>query len=199
MPQLLPDQSFYPSPSMAMKAAPETLAYVALLNPDPDRQRRAGRARRGSGLAWLRRPDRARRHAGRRRRVASLRMERLQLVSLPVLAASAHEAALPGGSRHALVAHSHPGYAARSARPAAGEGHRRRRGDRGKPATAVRTRRTAVPMASTSTRSETARATAPVESSSSIRRHSRSRAPGNAIAGRSTSPMTSGGISVMTR
>ena len=33
--QLLPDQSFYPSPTMAMKAAPETLAYVALLNPDP--------------------------------------------------------------------------------------------------------------------------------------------------------------------
>jgi len=35
MPKLLPDQSFYPSPSMAMKAAPETLAYVALLNPNP--------------------------------------------------------------------------------------------------------------------------------------------------------------------
>src|SRR5262245_2762874 len=33
--QLLPDKSFYPSPTMAMKAAPETLAYVALLNPDP--------------------------------------------------------------------------------------------------------------------------------------------------------------------
>ena len=33
--KLLPDQSFYPSPGMAMKAAPETLAYVALLNPDP--------------------------------------------------------------------------------------------------------------------------------------------------------------------
>jgi selenium-binding protein 1 len=35
MPKLLPDQSFYPSPVMAMQAAPERLAYVALLNPDP--------------------------------------------------------------------------------------------------------------------------------------------------------------------
>jgi len=37
MPQLLPDQSFYPSPSMAMQAAPERLAYVAMLNPDTTR------------------------------------------------------------------------------------------------------------------------------------------------------------------
>ena len=29
-----PDQSFYPSPRMAMKAAPETLAYVAAFDPD---------------------------------------------------------------------------------------------------------------------------------------------------------------------
>ena len=35
MPQLLPDKTFYPSPEMAMQAAPEKLAYVALLNPDP--------------------------------------------------------------------------------------------------------------------------------------------------------------------
>ena len=35
MPKLLPDQSFYPSPAMAMQAPVETLAYVALLNPDP--------------------------------------------------------------------------------------------------------------------------------------------------------------------
>jgi selenium-binding protein 1 len=32
---LLPDQSFYPSPTQAMRAPVETLAYVALLNPDP--------------------------------------------------------------------------------------------------------------------------------------------------------------------
>ena len=35
MPKLLPDQSFYPSPTMAMQAPAETYAYVALLNPDP--------------------------------------------------------------------------------------------------------------------------------------------------------------------
>jgi selenium-binding protein 1 len=35
MPQLLPDQTFYPSPTMAMQAAPEKFGYVALLNPDP--------------------------------------------------------------------------------------------------------------------------------------------------------------------
>jgi selenium-binding protein 1 len=35
MPQLLPDQTFYPSPTMAMTAPPETIAYMAVLNPDP--------------------------------------------------------------------------------------------------------------------------------------------------------------------
>ena len=35
MPKLLPDQSFYPSLTTAMQAPAETLAYVALLNPDP--------------------------------------------------------------------------------------------------------------------------------------------------------------------
>lgn len=29
---LTPDPTFYPSPGMAMKAAPEHIAYVALLN-----------------------------------------------------------------------------------------------------------------------------------------------------------------------
>jgi len=37
MPKLLPDQSFYPSPAMAMLAPPETLAYVALLKNDTAR------------------------------------------------------------------------------------------------------------------------------------------------------------------
>ena len=35
MPRLTPDQSFYPSPGMAMAAAPEKLAYVAMLNSNP--------------------------------------------------------------------------------------------------------------------------------------------------------------------
>jgi selenium-binding protein 1 len=34
MPRMTPDQSFYPSPKMAMAAEPEKLAYVAMLNPD---------------------------------------------------------------------------------------------------------------------------------------------------------------------
>jgi selenium-binding protein 1 len=33
MAKLMPDTTFYPSPSMAMQAPPETLAYVAMLNP----------------------------------------------------------------------------------------------------------------------------------------------------------------------
>src|SRR5437899_12848225 len=37
MPQWIPDQSFYPSPRLAMEAAPEKFAYVALLNSRDDR------------------------------------------------------------------------------------------------------------------------------------------------------------------
>jgi methanethiol oxidase len=37
MPRLTPDQSFYPSPRLAMAAAAEKLAYVAMLNPDPQK------------------------------------------------------------------------------------------------------------------------------------------------------------------
>ena len=33
MARMIPDQTFYPSPAMAMSAPPETLAYVAMLNP----------------------------------------------------------------------------------------------------------------------------------------------------------------------
>src|SRR5262249_53155122 len=33
MPQWIPDQSFYPSPKMAMQASPERIAYVSMLNP----------------------------------------------------------------------------------------------------------------------------------------------------------------------
>ena len=36
MAQLRPDQTFYPSPRMAMQATPEKLAYVAMLNPRTD-------------------------------------------------------------------------------------------------------------------------------------------------------------------
>src|SRR5437879_689622 len=33
MARIIPDQTFYPSPAMAISAPPETLAYVAMLNP----------------------------------------------------------------------------------------------------------------------------------------------------------------------
>ena len=33
MARMVPDQTFYPSPAMAISAPPETLAYVAMLNP----------------------------------------------------------------------------------------------------------------------------------------------------------------------
>ena len=33
MPQWRPDQTFYPSPKMAMQASPETTAFVAMLDP----------------------------------------------------------------------------------------------------------------------------------------------------------------------
>src|SRR5262245_7451911 len=38
MPRLTPDQSFYPSPRLAMAAPAEKLAYVAMLNPDPEKR-----------------------------------------------------------------------------------------------------------------------------------------------------------------
>src|SRR5438094_2073128 len=34
MARMIPDTTFYPSPAMAMKAPPEAIAYVAVLNPD---------------------------------------------------------------------------------------------------------------------------------------------------------------------
>ena len=106
MPKLLPDQSFYPSPTMAMQAPAETLAYVALLNPTrPPTTPCAGRRSR---IAGIRRSDRACRHARRRRRAASLRLERVQLVFVPELAAPAYAAALSRGARHAIVANPHP-------------------------------------------------------------------------------------------
>jgi selenium-binding protein 1 len=33
MPLLKPDPTFYPSPTMAMQSPPETVAYVALIQP----------------------------------------------------------------------------------------------------------------------------------------------------------------------
>ena len=48
------DPSFYPSPRMAMKAAPETLAYVATF--DPDRKTLSGTEEL---VRFIARPERA--------------------------------------------------------------------------------------------------------------------------------------------
>ena len=116
MPKLLPDQTFYPSPTMAMQAPAETTRLRGAA------QSRPGRAATPSP-SWTSIPRRARygaqivarRHARRRRRAAPLRLERVQLVPVPVLAAPAHGAALPRRAGHALVAHPHPRHRARSA------------------------------------------------------------------------------------
>ena len=114
MPKLLPDQSFYPSPTMAMQAPAETSRMW----------RCSIRIRPGVTplpcwmsirVARLRRPDRARGHAWRGRRTAPLRMERVQLVPVSKLAASTYAAALPRGPGHAVVADPHSGHGARSA------------------------------------------------------------------------------------
>ena len=199
MPKLLPDQSFYPSPTMAMQAPAETLAYVALLNPDPTGQRRACRAGRRSRIARLRRSDRARRHARHRRRAAPLRLERVQLVPVPVLAAPAHGAALSRRARHALVAHPHPRHQARPAAAAARQGDRSRGShaeDRLQPAAhrALRAGRHLRQRAGQRGRRR------PGRHLRARSRDIRDQGPlGSAIADRSTSRTTSGGTSVTTR
>ena len=83
MPTWQPDPTFYPSPRMAMKAPPETLAYVAVIDPDGGRPTR--------WRCWTSSPDprlpTLRSSAGRdalcRRRAAPLRLERVQLRLCP--------------------------------------------------------------------------------------------------------------------
>src|SRR4029450_7052867 len=99
MPKLLPDQSFYPSPTMAMQAPAETLAYVALLNPDPTAN---------DALAVL---DVNPASPGYGAQIARVEMPRTGdelhhfgwnacSSCLSELAAPAHAAALPRGARH---------------------------------------------------------------------------------------------------
>ena len=88
MATMRPDPTFYPSPTMAMQAPAERLAYVALLNVDQDGRRDAmgvvdvdprspelWPAGRTDGLPT------------RRQRAAPLRLERVQRVPLPAGAA----------------------------------------------------------------------------------------------------------------
>ena len=102
-----PDPTFSPSPRLAMDAPPETLAYVALVEPDqrsrPDAlgviDLEQGSDTYGKIVSTLEMPA--------RRRAAPLRLERLQRRALPLVAAPARRAPLPARARPALVAHAH--------------------------------------------------------------------------------------------
>ena len=90
---------------------------------------RRGRCR--SRLAQLCDDRGRRRHAECRRRASPLRLERVQLLSLPQRAASAYRAALPRGAGPALVPHPHHRHQARSETAEHRAGDRARRDDRG--------------------------------------------------------------------
>ena len=104
MESLRPDPTFHPSPRLAMEAEPERIAYTALLSPDRSRPDAHGRGRRRSatrdsyGTVLHRR-----RHAEPRRRVAPLRLERLQLGAVAAVGPRLPAAALPGRAGHALA------------------------------------------------------------------------------------------------
>ena len=124
-----PDPTFYPSPTLAMQAPPETLAYVALLNANGHgRQGRHRRRRHRPELAGLRPARRRDEAAQRRQRAAPLRLERVQLAPLSVRAERARRAALSRRAGHGVLAHPHPRHEARPAQSEAGEGDRSRRG-----------------------------------------------------------------------
>ena len=199
MPRLTPIKASIRRPRMAMAAEPEKLAYVAMLNPDPQKPDALAVVDLDPASSSYGQLDRPGGHARHRRRAASLRLERVQLVPVPVLAAPAHGAALPGGAGHALVAHPHPRHQARSAQAAAREGHRGRRGDEAHrlqpPAHgALRSRRHLPERARLCRRQRPGRHLHPRPRDV---RHPR--AAGNRIADRSTSRTTSGGISATTR
>ena len=193
-----PDQTFYPSPRMAMQAPRERLAYVVAFDPGA---RTASMTRCACSTSIpSRQPTasrRPRRNAQCRRRAASFRLERVQRRAVPVRAASTRRAALPDRAGPEIVANLHLRYEAGPAKAAAGQNHRAG-GDRvqtgySRPHTihcgpdAIYVSASALPMA-----------TARAGSFSSITRASTCSADGKSIAGRSNSPTISGGILVGT-
>ena len=112
-----PDPSFYPSPRMAMKAAPETLAYVASFDPDrktPDaiavvdvdpksEELFADRGHDDDAKGWRRGP--------------SLRLERLLVLPVPERATCPCRAPVPGRARTKVLADLYPRHQARSKEP----------------------------------------------------------------------------------
>ena len=125
-----PDPSFYPSPRMAMKAAPETLAYVAAFDPDRKTPDAIAVVDVDPEFEVLLEDRRQRRDAQHRRRAASFRLERLLLLPVPQRAAPACRAALSGGAGLALLAHPHPRHQARSQEAQDRQGDRARGGRR---------------------------------------------------------------------
>ncbi len=87
-----PDPTFYPSPSLAMKGPPETLAYVAAFNPNKD-----GRPDVMTVVDVA--PD------------SPAYGQRVGQVEMPQAGDELHHlAALSGSTRPPLVAHSRPRY-----------------------------------------------------------------------------------------
>ena len=82
MPRLTPDQSFYPSPRLAMAAAAEKLAYVAMLNPDPQKPD-ALAVVDVDRVPQLRPVDQPGKHDRYRRRAAPFRVECVQSCLCP--------------------------------------------------------------------------------------------------------------------
>ena len=126
-----PDPTFYPSPRLAMDAPSETLAYVALLEPD---QRSRPDAlgvvdlERGSDTYGSDRVDA--RNGESWRRAAPLRLERVQRGALPIRAAAACRASLPRRPRPEVVAHLRRRHQARSAHTEDRQDDRAGRADR---------------------------------------------------------------------
>ena len=126
MPKLLPDQSFYPSPTMAMQAPAETLAYVALLNPDPTASDALAvldvdpaSPGYGAQIARVDMPgagDELHHFGGTRAARACARTRRTRTCSGAICRA-----------RHAIVAHPHSRHRARPAAAASRQGDRGRR------------------------------------------------------------------------
>jgi 56kDa selenium binding protein (SBP56) len=106
-----PDPTFYPSPKMAMEAPAEKLAYVALLNPTPKSGRDAmgvvdvdaGSQSYGQIVGRVDMPN-----AGDE--LHHFGWNACKFLPMPLFAASAHPAPLPGGAGPAVVAYSFSGH-----------------------------------------------------------------------------------------
>ena len=108
---LFPDPTFYPSPGLAMQAAPEGIAYVALLNVGTNGKRDAmGVIDVDPGSSAYGQLDFQVDFPGGDNELNHFGLERLQRVSLPAGPASAHGTSLPGGAGYRLVAGPYPGY-----------------------------------------------------------------------------------------